>query len=74
MFYKPRSVVRPDVFCDETTKWILFPYETAEMILLISKKMAKEGKGKQAIQQFLEKLGYTDTQIAFVRKYHLNSL
>lgn len=71
MFYKPRSVVRPDVYCDETTKWILFPYETAEMIILISQNMERQGSKKAEIQKFLEKLGYTDKQIAFVRKNYL---
>ena len=72
MFYKPHSVYRPDFFARQTTKWILFPYEPTEMILLISKQMRAEGKSKAAIQQFLEKLKYSDDQIAFVRRHHLS--
>ncbi len=71
LFYKPRSVFRPDYFAKQTTKWILFPYEPAEMILLITKQMQEEGKSKAQIQQFLEKLDYSQKQIAFVRKHHL---
>lgn len=71
MFYKPKSEVRPDIFARQTSKWILFPYEPTEMILLLTKKMESEGKTKAQIQQFLEKLKYQDDQIAFVRKYHL---
>lgn len=71
MFYKPRSVFRPDIFAQQTTKWILFPYEPAEMILLITRKLEKDGKSKAEIQIFLQKLHYTADQIAFVRKYHL---
>jgi hypoxanthine phosphoribosyltransferase len=71
MFYKPRSVFRPDYFAQQTTKWILFPYEPTEMVMLISKQMLSEGKSKAAIQNFLEKLNYTDEQIAFVRRHHL---
>jgi len=70
MFYKPHSVFRPDFFAEQTTKWILFPYEPTEMILLITKQMEKEGKSKAAIQRFLEKLHFTDDQIGFVRRHY----
>lgn len=43
------------------------------MILLISKQLQGEGKSKTAIQRFLEKLTYTDDQIAFVRKHYLHN-
>lgn len=71
MFYKPRSTFRPDFFAKKTTKWILFPYESTEMVLLITKQMEKEGKTKADIQTFLESLAYSPDFIAFVRKYHL---
>lgn len=71
MFYKPRSVFRPDYFARQTTKWILFPYEPTEMILLITQAMEREGKSKAEIQTFLEAICFTREQIAFVRKYHL---
>lgn len=71
MFYKPHSVFRPDFFAHKTTKWILFPYEPTEMISLITKTMMSEGKSKPEIQKFLEKLNYTDDQIAYVRKHIL---
>lgn len=71
MFYKPHSVYRPDYFAKRTTRWILFPYEPAEMITLITKQLEKEGKSKAEIQNFLEHLNYTQTQIAFVRRHYL---
>ncbi len=74
MFYKPHSTFRPDYFARQTTKWILFPYEPTEMILLITKQMEEAGKTKAQIQNFLEKLKYNDTQIAFVRKHHLSNI
>jgi hypoxanthine phosphoribosyltransferase len=70
MFYKPHSVYRPDYFARQTTKWILFPYEPTEMILLISKQLQSGGKSKAAIQRFLEKLKFTDNQIGFVRQHY----
>lgn len=71
MFYKPHSIFRPDFFAKQTTCWVLFPYEPTEMIYLITQQMEKEGKSKASIQTFLEKLGYQNEEIAFVRKYHL---
>lgn len=70
MFYKTHSIYRPDYFAETTSKWVLFPYEPTEMILLLSKSMKKEGKSKAEIQKILESLNYTDDQIAFVRKFH----
>jgi len=70
MFYKPRSVYRPDYFAKQTSQWILFPYEPTEMILLISKQMTGEGKSKAEIQKFLHSLDYTISQIAFVRRHY----
>jgi hypothetical protein len=72
MFYKPHSIFRPDYFAQKTTKWILFPYEPTEMILLISRQLASEGKTKKEIQDFLGDLGYAEHDIAFVRKHHLH--
>lgn len=71
MFYKPRSIYRPDYFALETTKWVLFPYEPTEMIKSITVSMTEEGKSKAEIQKKLTTLGYTENQIKFVRKYHL---
>lgn len=71
MFYKPNSVIRPDYFARQTTKWILFPYEPTEMILLLTRQMEKDGKTKAQIQKMLERLHYSDSQISFVRKHHL---
>lgn len=72
MFFKPHSQFRPDFFANQTSRWILFPYEPTEMILAITKDMEKKGKSKAQIQHFLEKLDYSDNQIAFVRKYYLS--
>ncbi len=71
IFYKPKSVFRPDFFTQQTSKWIIFPYEATETILSITESMDKEGKTKAQIQKKLESLGFTDEQIRFSRKYHL---
>jgi hypoxanthine phosphoribosyltransferase len=71
MFFKPVSSYRPDYFARQTKKWILFPYENTEMIILITRKMKKEGKTKRDIQAYLEKLNFQPKHIAFTWKYHL---
>lgn len=71
VFYKPWSSFQPDYYAKRTTKWILFPHEITEWIYTFTDKMTKEGKSKSEIQTFLEKLGYTDDQIKFVRRHHL---
>lgn len=73
MFFKPQSVHRPDYFAKTTTKWIIFPYEPAETILTLTKNMEKEKKTKAHIQKFLESLGFTLPQIAFVRRHHIKN-
>ena len=73
MFYKPHSKVKPDIYAQKTTKWILFPYEQTEMILVITKSMKKQGKTKLQIQNMLTNLGYTLSQILFVRKYYIKN-
>ena len=71
IFYKPWSTYRPDYVAETTKRWILFPHEVTEWVYTFTKKLEKEGKSKPEIQKFLERLGYTDTQIAFVRRHHL---
>jgi hypoxanthine phosphoribosyltransferase len=71
MFFKTRSIFRPDYFVKKTNRWIIFPYEPTEMIIQITKKMDSEGKSKAEIQDFLITLGFREGQIAFVRKHHI---
>ena len=71
LFYKPHSVYKPDYFAKTTPDWIIFPYETTETIISISKKLAKEGKTKKEITTLLQKLNFTREQISFVRTHHL---
>lgn len=71
LFYKPHSSFQPDFFAKQTKAWILLPHEVTEWITTFTRKMEAEGKSKAEIQTFLESLGYTDSQIAFVRKYYL---
>lgn len=60
MFYKPQSVFRPDYFVEETKKWVIFPTEITETILLLRNKLSND--------ELLE-LGFTHKQIAFAQKH-----
>lgn len=71
IFYKPRSSYCPDFFAKKTNDWILLPHEVTEWITTFTVKMKKEGKSETEIQTFLRSLGYTDHQIAFVKKQYL---
>lgn len=72
LYDKPHSAFRPDFYAKATNKWIIFPYESTEMIILITRQMEKEGKTKLQIQEFLIGLGLREGQIAFTRKHHLS--
>jgi len=69
LFYKPHSAIRPDYYAKQTDLWILQPFEVTEWITTFSNKMKKESATKKDIQSFLRGLGYTDEQIAFVRRH-----
>lgn len=70
LYYKPHSVFKPNYYAQETSAWILFPYEPTEMIANIINSMKKEGKQENAITSFLHSLNYTDDQIGFVKKFY----
>ncbi len=71
LFYKPHSSFKPDFFGKKTNLWILLPHEVTEWITTFTKKMEKEEKSIIEIQTFLVSLGYTLSQISFVKKNYL---
>ena len=44
VYYKPWSIVKPDYYEKETSRWIVFPWETKETVRKIVKKCKKTGK------------------------------
>ena len=44
VYYKPWSIVKPDYYERETSKWIVFPWEIKETVRKIVKKCEKTGK------------------------------
>jgi hypothetical protein len=68
LYYKPSSIIKPDYYEKETSKWIIFPWETKETLKEIYKihkdnaeqlkkqiqKIAAAGMSKSIINQFLK--------------------
>jgi len=44
VYYKPWSIVKPDYYEKETSRWIVFPWEIKETIRKIIKKCKENGK------------------------------
>lgn len=54
VYYKPWSVVRPDYYTTETTKWIIFPHEMKEALVSLLRRWLREGVGEEgAWERFL---------------------
>lgn len=70
LFYKPHSTYKPDYYAKKTSAWILLPHEVTEWVYTFTKKMKLERKSEADIQTFLNSLGYSENQIAFVGKYY----
>ncbi len=73
VYYKPHSTYLPKYYAEQTDKWIIFPYEPTEMIMLIIKGMKKDGEIDSAIDAKLTSLGFTSEEIEFVRKYYIET-
>ena len=68
LYYKPSSIIKPDYYEKETSKWIIFPWDTKEALKEIYKthkdnaeqlkkqiqKIATAGMSKSIINQFLK--------------------
>ncbi|MBI3385848.1 phosphoribosyltransferase [Candidatus Gottesmanbacteria bacterium] len=70
MFYKPHSTFKPDYFVEQTGRWVIFPHEQTETILLLTKAMKKQKKSDADIRRLLHSLNFTDHQIVFVQKHY----
>jgi hypoxanthine phosphoribosyltransferase len=44
IYYKPWSIITPDYYAKETSRWIVFPWEVKETIRKIVKKCREKGK------------------------------
>ena len=57
VYYKPWSIVKPDYYEKETSRWIVFPWEIKETIRKISKKCKEKGRTIDKEKSKLTKAG-----------------
>ncbi|MEM3553671.1 MAG: phosphoribosyltransferase [Candidatus Bathyarchaeia archaeon] len=53
VYLKPWSIIKPDYYARETSRWIVFPWEIKETIRKIVKKCEEQGK---SVEKEVEKL------------------
>ncbi len=57
LYYKPWSIVVPDIYVEKTDKWIIFPWEIREATVEIVKRLLGEGKKIGEIKKVLVNAG-----------------
>jgi hypoxanthine phosphoribosyltransferase len=57
LHYKPKSIVKPDFYVEETDAWIVYPHERFEFIKSMVKKLKEKGKKIDEIKLEIENLG-----------------
>jgi hypoxanthine phosphoribosyltransferase len=57
VYYKPWSIIRPDYYEKETSRWIVFPWETKETLRKIVRKCREKGKDVTEEKKKLAKAG-----------------
>jgi hypoxanthine phosphoribosyltransferase len=66
VYYKPWSIVKPDYFEKETSRWIVFPWEIKETVRKIIKKCREKG---MATEQETTKLIEAGISAELVRRF-----
>jgi len=66
VYYKPWSIIKPDYYEKETSRWIVFPWETKETIRKIVKKCREKGK---SIEEETAKLAKAGIPSELVKKF-----
>ena len=65
LILKPHSEVRPDFFGIEVPAWIVFPYDVAEMVFVLTDRWLKQGAKKEELPERFETLGFQDEWIKY---------
>ncbi|MEM4704503.1 MAG: phosphoribosyltransferase, partial [Candidatus Bathyarchaeia archaeon] len=66
VYYKPWSLVKPDYYEKQTTKWVVFPWEIKETIRKIVNKNRKQGLSPR---EELEKLAKAGISAELIKKF-----
>ena len=62
---KPQSVIQPDFFGAETTAWIIFPYDVADMVFLLTERWKTQGVSKDDMPHRFAELGFDSEWIEY---------
>lgn len=66
LFYKPRSIVKPNVYGLETNAWIIFPYELIEASHLLQQKWQAQAIDQDEIDRRFTELGF---RVDWIQQY-----
>ena len=58
VFYKPHSTFKPDFFAEETSDWIIFPWERLEATKLMIEEARSEGRSLDSVRMILERCNF----------------
>lgn len=63
IYYKPWSIIVPDYYEKESSRWIIFPWERKETVRNIIEKSRSQGKTMEEIKGKLVKCGFDQTLV-----------
>lgn len=63
VFFKPHSILKPDFYADETSHWIIFPWERLEATKLLIAEAHSQGRGQDHVRGILKGCGVEDKVI-----------
>ena len=66
VYYKPWSIIMPDYYEEETSRWIVFPWEIKETIRKIVKKCREKGK---SVEEGVAKLVKAGVSAELARRF-----
>jgi hypothetical protein len=71
VYYKPWSIIKPDYYEKQTTRWIVFPWEIKETIRKILRKCREKERPVEEETAKLEKVGISADLIKrFLKEIH----
>ena len=63
IYYKPRSVFKPDFYATLTSDWIIFPWERLEATKLLLDEAKAAGRDVESVRDILRKCNFSDKTI-----------
>lgn len=66
LFVKPHSTFMPDYHIENTSKWIIFPYELREMCDFIRKKYADDEDLVRELRAYFKRNGVSDDLVSVI--------